>query len=86
MSIATIRATYHNKPLHALSYQEREALASELEVQHRVAVVDAAKVEREIKTLTEQFNAKIRELQADLGAKRQRVVEIDRGIGVLRDI
>ncbi|QJD50236.1 hypothetical protein SEA_IWOKEUPLIKEDIS_33 [Mycobacterium phage Iwokeuplikedis] len=59
--------------LEKLTPRRREELIRELEVEHRVAVVEAAKINREI-----------RELQAALAAKEQRIREIDDGIEILR--
>ncbi|BBC43852.1 hypothetical protein [Mycobacterium phage GS4E] len=60
--------------LDALSPRRRQELIHDLEVEHRVAVVDAAKLKRDI-----------RECQAALEAKLQRISEIEDGISILRD-
>ncbi|AVR76802.1 hypothetical protein KIY83_gp32 [Mycobacterium phage Fameo] len=59
--------------LEKLTPRRREDLIRELEIEHRVAVVEAAKISREI-----------RELQAALAAKERRIREIDDGIEILR--
>ncbi|AFV51158.1 hypothetical protein First_0032 [Mycobacterium phage First] len=58
-----------------MTEREREALVHELEVEHRVAVVDAARIKREL-----------RELQTALAAKEQRAAEIESGIAALRGL
>ncbi|UJD20962.1 hypothetical protein SEA_HARRYHOUDINI_34 [Mycobacterium phage HarryHoudini] len=59
--------------LEKLTPRRRDELIRDLEVEHRVAVVEAAKINRQI-----------RELQAALAAKEQRIREIDDGIEILR--
>ncbi|ASZ72823.1 hypothetical protein SEA_DRAKE55_34 [Mycobacterium phage Drake55] len=59
--------------LEKLTPRRRDDLIRDLEVEHRVAVVEAAKINRQI-----------RELQAALAAKEQRIREIDDGIDILR--
>ncbi|QGH78034.1 hypothetical protein SEA_LONEWOLF_33 [Mycobacterium phage LoneWolf] len=56
-----------------LSTRERERILRDLEIEHRSAVVDAAKIRRSI-----------RDLQGQLQAKEQRVREIEDGIAILR--
>ncbi|QNJ56982.1 hypothetical protein SEA_BENGIVUITTON_33 [Mycobacterium phage BengiVuitton] len=68
------RVTSPAMNLERMSARRREELIHELEVEHRVAVVDAAKLKREIRGLT-----------AALEAKEQRIREIEDGIAVLRD-
>ncbi|QFG11834.1 hypothetical protein SEA_SEMPERFI_34 [Mycobacterium phage SemperFi] len=63
------------KSIAAMSARERERIINELEVEHRVAVVDAAKIKRQM-----------RELTAELEAKEKRLREIDDGIAVLRGL
>ncbi|ASW31379.1 hypothetical protein SEA_LOKK_35 [Mycobacterium phage Lokk] len=62
------------KSIAAMSAREREHIIQELEIEHRVAIVDAAKIKREI-----------RRLMAALEAKDRRIREIEDGIEVLRD-
>lgn len=56
-----------------MSAKERERILRDLEVEHRVVVVEAAKIKRSI-----------RELQGQLQAKERRLREIDDGISILR--
>ncbi|QBJ04834.1 hypothetical protein SEA_ELEPHANTOON_33 [Mycobacterium phage Elephantoon] len=56
-----------------MSSREREQILRDLEVEHRVVVVEAAKIKRSI-----------RELQVQLAAKERRVSEIEDGIAILR--
>lgn len=62
------------KQITAMTPRERERILRDLEVEHRVAVVEAAKIRREI-----------RRLQEALDAKERRIVEIVDGISILRD-
>ncbi|ASR86141.1 hypothetical protein SEA_BOBSWAGET_35 [Mycobacterium phage BobSwaget] len=61
------------KSIAAMSAREREHIIQELEIEHRVAIVAAAKIKREI-----------RRLMAALEAKERRIREIEDGIEVLR--
>ncbi|QGH78729.1 hypothetical protein SEA_MIKO_35 [Mycobacterium phage Miko] len=61
------------KSIAAMSARERERIIQELEIEHRVAIVDAAKIKREI-----------RRLMAALEAKDRRIREIEDGISALR--
>ncbi|QDF18430.1 hypothetical protein SEA_RACHALY_35 [Mycobacterium Phage Rachaly] len=61
------------KSIAAMSAREREHIIQELEIEHRVAIVDAAKIKREI-----------RRLMAALEAKDRRIREIEDGISALR--
>lgn len=85
MTIATVRATYHNKPLHTMTRQEREGLARELEAEHQQKVFDANSIERDMSALTAEYDAKMRELNTALEATQRRMKEISVGITLLRD-
>ncbi|AOZ61273.1 hypothetical protein SEA_DARTHPHADER_33 [Mycobacterium phage DarthPhader] len=61
------------KSIAAMSPREREGIIQNLELEHRVAVVDAAKIKREM-----------RRLAATLEAKERRIREIEDGISILR--
>ncbi|QTF81456.1 hypothetical protein SEA_TARSUSIV_32 [Mycobacterium phage TarsusIV] len=63
------------KSIAAMTAREREQIIHELEVEHRVAVVDAAKIKRQMRQLT-----------AELEAKEKRLREIEDGIDVLRGL
>ncbi|WKW87249.1 hypothetical protein SEA_CHARGERPOWER_34 [Mycobacterium phage Chargerpower] len=63
------------KSIAAMSPRERERLINELEIEHRVAIVDAAKIKRQM-----------RQLAAELEAKDRRIREIEDGIEVLRGL
>ncbi|AZV00828.1 hypothetical protein KIY87_gp67 [Mycobacterium phage Malec] len=63
------------KRIARMTPREREHLIRELEIEHRVAVVDVVKIKRQIRQLTEE-----------LEAKERRVREIDDGIAVLRGL
>ncbi|AHJ86485.1 hypothetical protein ST20ES_32 [Mycobacterium phage 20ES] len=63
------------KRIATMTSREREALIHDLEIEHRAAIVDAARIRREM-----------RELQTALAAKEQRVQEIESGIAALRGI
>lgn len=56
-----------------LTYRERNHLISELEIEHRVEIVAAAKIQRQI-----------RELSKALEARHERIREIEDGINLLR--
>ncbi|QGJ88786.1 hypothetical protein SEA_YECEY3_34 [Mycobacterium phage Yecey3] len=57
-----------------LSRRERDEIARNLEIEHRVAIVDAAKIKRERNRLT-----------SELEAKERRIREIEDGLSILRD-
>ncbi|AER48221.1 hypothetical protein BLUE7_36 [Mycobacterium phage Blue7] len=62
------------KPIDRMSPREREHLIRELEIEHRQAVAGAARIKREIRSLTDLLQ------QAE-----RRVRELEDGISVLRD-
>ncbi|AIW02928.1 hypothetical protein PBI_LARENN_33 [Mycobacterium phage Larenn] len=61
------------KRIARMTSREREHLIRELEIEHRVAVADAARIRRQM-----------RELSVELEARERRVREIEDGIEVLR--
>ncbi|QGJ90243.1 hypothetical protein PBI_SHEAKEIRA_33 [Mycobacterium phage SheaKeira] len=61
------------KTISQMTHRERESLLRDLEVEHRVAIVEAAKIKRERNRLN-----------AELAAKEQRIQQIEDGIGILR--
>ncbi|AVP41880.1 hypothetical protein SEA_JSQUARED_33 [Mycobacterium phage Jsquared] len=63
------------KPIADMSPRERELLIHDLEIEHRTAIVDAAKIKRQM-----------RELAAELEAKETRIREVEDGIAVLRGL
>ncbi|AOT24775.1 hypothetical protein SEA_KOKO_36 [Mycobacterium phage Koko] len=61
------------KPIDRMSPREREHLIRELEIEHRQAVGEAARVKREIRSLTaqlEQADRRVRELESGIAALR----------------
>ncbi|AHG24253.1 hypothetical protein KIY80_gp32 [Mycobacterium phage Benvolio] len=61
------------KAIDQMTPREREHIIHDLEVEHRVAVVEAAKIKREM-----------RQLAAALESKERRIQEIETGIALLR--
>lgn len=61
------------KTIDRMSARERQHLTEELEIEHRVQVVEAAKLSRQMK-----------QLAAQLEAKQDRIQEIETGIALLR--
>lgn len=56
-----------------MTARERDALVRELEVEHRTAVADAARMKRDM-----------RQMAADLEAKEKHIREVADGISILR--
>ncbi|QFG11546.1 hypothetical protein PBI_BOGOSYJAY_33 [Mycobacterium phage BogosyJay] len=61
------------KPIGQMTDREKQALIRELEIEHRVAIVEAAKVKRERNRLN-----------AELESREERIREIETGIALLR--
>ncbi|ADB93729.1 hypothetical protein REDROCK_36 [Mycobacterium phage RedRock] len=61
------------KRIDSMSSREREAIIHDLEIEHRAAIVAAAKTKREIRSLV-----------ASLESQENRIREIETGIALLR--